>query len=513
MNTSIKSALCVLAICLLFSCTDESKKNVALQPLIPQPDNVTLDSGSFILKSGSKIYFDGNQEIKGSADYLSNLLNPATDFDFEVIQSGSIKNKHFNLRLSPDKSDLGDEGYELEITRKRVVLTAYRSAGIFRGIQTIRQLLPPSIEQQGQYNEGLALPVIAIQDTPKYSYRGAMLDVSRHFFDVDEVKRYIDFLTLYKMNRLHLHLADDQGWRIEIKSWPNLTAHGGSTEVGGGTGGFYTQEQYKEIVQYASDRYITIIPEIDMPGHTNAALASYPELNCDGKAPELYTGTRVGFSSLCVDKELTYEFIDDVIREVAALTPGPYIHIGGDESHATEKADYLKFVNRVQGIVRSHGKEMIGWDETAQANLTSTSVTQLWANKEFALQAISKGAKLIMSPASRTYMDLKYDSTTVLGLTWAGYIEVDHGYSWDPAQYMEGVNEDNILGIEAPLWSETVTNMDEIEYMVFPRMPGYAELGWSGSGEWEAYRKRLPGHGVRWEVMDIDFYRSPKVDW
>ena len=237
------------------------------------------------------------------------------------------------------------------------------------GIQTIRQLLPPQIESSEKTNSKWLIPSVILEDSPKYAYRGAMLDVARHFFEVDEVKQFIDYLAMYKMNHLHLHLADDQGWRIEIEAWPKLTSHGGKTEVGGGKGGFYTQEQYKEIVKYASNRFITIVPEIDMPGHTNAALSSYAELNCDGKATELYTGTKVGFSSLCTDKEITYTFIKDVLTELAALTPGPYLHIGGDESHATEKEDYLKFVNRVQGIVRETGKEMIGWDETASSQL------------------------------------------------------------------------------------------------------------------------------------------------
>ncbi len=206
---------------------------------------------------------------------------------------------------------------------------------------------------------------------PKYGYRGAMLDVARHFFTVDEVKKYIDLLAMYKINKLHLHLSDDQGWRIEIKSWPNLTNYGGSTEVGGGPGGFYTQEEYIELVSYAQERFITIIPEIDLPGHTNAALASYPELNCNGKSPDLYTGTEVGFSTLCANKEITFQFLDDVIREISEITPGPYFHIGGDESHVTKEEDYITFINRSQDMVLKYGKKVMGWDEIQNADLKS----------------------------------------------------------------------------------------------------------------------------------------------
>jgi len=258
------------------------------------------------------------------------------------------------LSLVDDK-ELGEEGYELNITEEMVELKANKPAGIFYGIQTIRQLLPARVESGNTEQGPWKLPTGTIRDYPVYGYRGAMLDVARHFFSVDEVKTYIDRLALYKMNVLHLHLSDDQGWRIEIKSWPKLTEFGGKTEVGGGIGGFYTQEEYKDIVKYAQDRFITIIPEIDMPGHTNAALASYPELNVPGKKAELYTGVEVGFSTLDTHKELTYKFVNDVFRELAAITPGPYIHIGGDESHSTPIEDYIPFVNRVQDIVISPG--------------------------------------------------------------------------------------------------------------------------------------------------------------
>jgi hexosaminidase len=342
-----------------------------------------------------------------------------------------------------------------------------------------------------------------------------MLDVARHFFGVDDVKNFIDQLAYYKMNVLHLHLSDDQGWRIEIKSWPNLTAHGGKTEVGGGEGGFYTQEQYAEIVKYAQDRYITIIPEIDMPGHTNAALASYPELNCDGKATELYTGIKVGFSTLCTNKEITYTFIDDVIGELAALTPGPYIHIGGDESHATKIEDYIPFINRVQDMVIAHGKQVLGWDEIALATLKPNTIVQYWAKAENATKGVEQGAKVLMSPAKNAYLDMQYDSLSTYGLHWAAYIEVDKGYNWDPANLEPTIKKENIIGIEAPLWSETVSNRKEAEYLIFPRLPGYAEIGWTPKElrNWDEYKMRLANHGERMKAMNISFYPSKLVNW
>jgi hexosaminidase len=252
-----------------------------------------------------------------------------------------------------------------------------------------------------------------------------------------------------------------------------------------------------------------------MPGHTNAALASYPELNCNGKATELYTGTKVGFSTLCTSKEITYKFIDDVVRELASLTPGPYIHIGGDESHATKIEDYIPFINRVQDIVLKHGKKVIGWDEIALTTLRPEATAQHWANVKNAKLAVGQGAKILMSPATKAYVDMKYDSTTTLGLHWAAYIEVDSAYNWDPAKLVPGIGKDNILGVEAALWSETVTKMADIEYLVFPRLPGYAEIGWTPSEarSWDEYKVRLAKHGERFKAMGINFYKSPRVPW
>ena len=359
------------------------------------------------------------------------------------------------------------------------------------------------------------LPAGTIRDYPEYSFRGVMLDVARHFFQVADVKRYIDLIAGYKMNVMHLHLADDQGWRIEIKKWPNLTTIGGSTQVGGAKGGFYTQEEYKDIVKYAAERYIMIIPEIDMPGHTNAALASYPELNCNGVATKLYTGTEVGFSTLCTDKALTYQFITDVMGELASITPGPYLHIGGDESHVTKLEDYIPFVNKVQEIVAKTGKKVIGWDEIALSTLQPNTFVQYWAKAYNAQRGVKQGAKVIMSPGANAYLDMQYDTSTKLGLHWAGYIEVDKGYSWDPATLVPGIGKENILGVIAPLWSETITNMKEIEYMVFPRLPGYAEIGWSSPAgrSWSEYKVRLGIQGERFKAMDINYYPSKLVTW
>ena len=434
----------------------------------------------------------------------------------KVISDGSKPGRgDIFLSLSQGDTVLGDEGYELEVTSKLLKITASKPAGLFYGVQTVRQLLPASVEMTTPQEGPWEIPTGTIRDYPVYSYRGAMRDVARHFFPAEDIKIFIDQMAAYKMNVLHLHLSDDQGWRIEISSWPNLAIHGGSTQVGGGEGGYYTREQYADIVKYAAERYVTIIPEIDMPGHTNAALASYPELNINRKATELYTGIKVGFSTLDTKSETTYKFVDDVFGELAELTPGPYLHIGGDESHSTKLEDYIPFVNRVQDIVAAHGKLVIGWDEIALSTLKPNTVVQYWARAENAIKGVSQGAKVLMSPAKYAYIDMKYDSTSIYGLNWAGYIEVDQGYNWDPASLVPEIKRENIIGIETPLWAETVSNREEAEYLLFPRLLGYAEIGWTPAGQrsWDDYRVRLASQGARMEAMGISFYRSVKVDW
>lgn len=513
----LSAIMTILILSLSISCAKQEKSDLSSESIIPAPLTVIATGGYFTLGKNSDVYITGgSEELKLIGQYIADRLKPATGFDIEVkTADGNDIPGSIYLILTGDGKTVNDESYSIEITKKTVKLSAVSPAGIFMGIQTLRQLLPAKIELSEIQTGPWKIPTGTINDRPEFAYRGAMLDVSRHFFAVEDVRRFIDLISYYKMNYLHLHLSDDQGWRIEIKSWPNLTIHGGSTQVGGGKGGFYTQEQYSDIVKYAQQRYITIVPEIDMPGHTNAALASYAELNADGKARELYTGTKVGFSTLAARKEVTYKFIDDVVREIAALTPGQYFHIGGDESHSTKKDDYIYFIEKVQEIVKSHGKTVIGWDEIATTKMTEGAVAQFWDKAPNALKAVEQGRQVLYSPAKRAYLDMQYDAATKLGLHWAAYIEVDKAYNWDPVTLVPGIQKENILGIEAPLWSETITNMDEIEYMVFPRLPGIAEIGWTPSikRDWTEYKERLAVHGERFKAMGIDYYKSILVPW
>jgi len=484
--------------------------------VIPKPVAVTATGGTFTLAPTTQIYVEpAGDELIALGQALAEQLRPATGYALPVLAAaGARPAGQIYLTTAGGDQARGAEGYELKITPDAVELVAPQPAGLFYGIQTLRQLLPPAIESSTIQAGPWELPAGIIRDQPRFEWRGAMLDVARHFFGVADVKRYIDLLAYYKLNRLHLHLSDDQGWRIQIEAWPKLTTHGGSTEVGGGAGGYYTQADYAEIIAYARQRYIMIIPEIDMPGHTNAALASYAELNCDDVAPPLYTGIKVGFSTLCADKAITYTFIDDVIRELAAITPGPYIHIGGDEASATDHDDYIRFIERIQKIVQSHGKQMIGWEEVSQTTLLPSSVVQYWHNPIVG-QAASQGAKVIISPANRVYLDMKYDAATALGLNWAGYVDVHRSYAWDPATAVADLSEGDILGVEAPIWSETLETMQDVEFMAFPRLPGCAEIGWSPmqARDWEEYRLRLGAHGPRLAALGVNFHRAESIPW
>lgn len=451
----------------------------------------------------------------GIGQYLADRLKPSTGYEMSVLAtSGAPASGNIYLTTVDGDPALGEEGYELAITPDMVTLGACQPAGLFRGIQTIRQLLPPQIASSTVQPGPWKIAAGMIRDYPRFVWRGTMLDVARHFFSVEDVKRYIDLLAYYKINRFHMHLSDDQGWRIAIHTWPNLATHGGSTQVGGGRGGYYTQAEYSNIVTYAQRRYIMVVPEIDMPGHTHAALASYAELNCNGVAPALYTGTDVGFSSLDTGREKTWAFVDDVIGEMAALTPGPYLHIGGDEASATSAADYVHFIGRIQAIVNAHGKQMVGWEEIAQGKLLATTVAQHW-HSDLARQAVQQGARIIMSPASTAYLDIKYNAATPLGLSWPGYIDVQTAYNWDPATQVVGVSEGDVLGVEAPLWSETLQTLDDIEFMAFPRLIGLAEIGWSPAAgkSWDEYQVCLGAHGPRLTALGVNFYRSALVPW
>ncbi|MDG4789184.1 beta-N-acetylhexosaminidase [Micromonospora sp. WMMD1102] len=510
-----------------------------LTDVLPAPARVEPAAGvEFILTPGTTIRTSPGPEAGAVGRQLAELLRRPTGYPLPVVTAGrsdppgGITLLLTGDRTAPDRSGrpragggspedyrlLETEGYRLEISAAGVVVRAGTAAGLFYGVQTLRQLLPAKIESARRQPGPWAIPGGTIDDRPRFGYRGAMLDVARHFFAVPHVLRFVDHLARYKLNHLHLHLTDDQGWRIAVDSWPRLASVGGATEVDGGPGGYYTKEQYAEIVAYAAARHVTVVPEIDLPGHTNAALNAYGELAPDSVAPPEYTGTDVGFSAVAVDNERTYRFVDDVLGEIAALTPGRYLHIGGDEAFTLDRAAYTRFMNRVQRIVTGHGKRVLGWHQLAVAEPSAGRVVQYWGTTDedpTVAAAVRDGAKLLLSPGNRSYLDMKYSSTTPLGKDWAGLVEVRDAYDWDPGNYLAGVPAEAVLGVEAPLWTETIRSVADIEFMTFPRLPAIAELGWSPAEmlDWADFRLRLAGQGLRWSTAGITFHRSPNVPW
>ena len=429
------------------------------------------------------------------------------------------------------------EGYRLRVAPERATIDAADEAGLFYATQTLRQLLTDG-------GDGWEIPAVEIDDAPRFAHRGLMLDVARHFFDVDVVERLIDRAAALKLNILHLHLSDDQGWRLALTSRPELAARGSSTSVGGGAGGHYSRADYRRIVAYAAARHITVVPEFDTPGHTHAVGLAYPELATapvltdevletvaafGGGVPtagEPYTGFAVGFSSLRIRDEATSAFLADVFGELAELTPGPYLHIGGDEALGTSPEDYAAFVTHATEIVAALGKIPVTWHEAGVVGTLATgTVGQYWGfvtpveGMDAAARAfVARGGRLILSPADAVYLDMKVDADTPLGLTWAnGPTSLARSYAWEPTAIIDGVGEADILGVEAALWTETIATEAGIEAMVFPRLAAAAEIAWSPASApertWDSFRARLAVHAEAWQQSGLRFTRTPGVEW
>ena len=486
--------------------THEVTRTVGWTDVLPAPVSAVASGATFTLAEGAPIVANSDAAAP-IGEYLSRLLGHGT----AVRRAASPAAGGIAVLLDPAAPE-GPEAYQLDVDADGVTIRARTAVGLFWGVQTLRQLLPAG-------GGAIAIPGGRIVDRPRLPYRGVMLDVARHFFSVADVERLIDLSTMYKVNYLHLHITDDQGWRIAVDNWPRLATEGGRSHVDGGAGGYYTKDDYRAIVEYAAARFVTVVPEVDLPGHVNAALASYPELNCDGKAPAPYTGINVGFSALCVDDPDTDRFLNDVLGELAAITPGPYLHIGGDEATAMTPEAYAKVVTRAQAIVSAHGKTLVGWHQVAGVSLAKDAVLEFWDRSSYAgpdvVNAVAAGHKVILAPANRAYLDQKYDENTRIGLSWAGPTSVQAAYDWDPATVLSNVKEASVLGVEGALWTETVTTMADIEYLLFPRLAAVAEIGWSPASthDWAGFSARLGAQAPRWTALDVHFARTGDVPW
>ncbi len=431
------------------------------------------------------------------------------------------------------------ESYRIDADADGVAVVGADAAGLFYGVQTLGQLVTAD-------GDGWIIPAVRISDAPRFSYRGVMLDVARHFHGVDTVRSYIDRAASLKFNVLHLHLTDDQGWRLEIAGRPLLTERAAATSVGGDPGGFFTQDEYRDIVDHAAARHMTVVPEIDMPGHTHAVSLAYPELSeqpvlsdhirqvardYGGDLPVngvAYDGMAVGFSSLRICDEATYDFLADVLGEVAALTPGPYLHVGGDEALGTPPEDFAVFMARATQLVVDLGKTPVTWHEAGAATgLAASTIGQYWGfvtpeggMDEKTRRFVANGAQVILSPADAVYLDMKFDTESPLGLTWArGVTSAQRAYEWEPTGVIAGIGEEDILGVEAPLWTETARSLADIDALAFPRIAAAAEAAWSpaaGSSAqrtWASFRERVGALAPLWTASGIGFTPLPEIAW
>ncbi|MBO9627499.1 MAG: beta-N-acetylhexosaminidase [Microbacterium sp.] len=493
-------------------------------PLVPVPVSVTAGEGRMPVTTATRVSGD-----TAATTQMIDAIQRRTGIRTERVDGDA------DITLRIDPAVAAAEGYTLSIGDSATIIGA-DEAGLFYGVQTLLQLLRE--DEDGTW--GLLRAEIA--DAPRFSRRGVMLDVARHFFGVDDVKRYIDSTSALKFNHLHLHLSDDQGWRVQIDSWPLLTDRASVSSVTPGEGGFYTKDDYREIVEHAASRHMIVIPEIDLPGHTHAIGVAYPDLveepvvSDDNRAQaeslgqplpvrgEIYHGWAVGHSSVRIHEERTYDFVRDVVRELAEMTPGPYIHVGGDESLGTPQADFDLFAARATQIVVDAGKIPVAWHEMGSAaDIAEGTVGQYWGNTtprgthaEEAAHFVERGGALIMSASNVAYLDMKYTPDYPLGLDWAAIIDVQTAYQWEPTAVLD-VPDSAILGIETPLWSETTRTYADVEKLVFPRAAAQAEVAWSPKDTadrvWESFRVRLGALAPLWKAEGVTFHASDEVPW
>ncbi|MBQ9556797.1 MAG: beta-N-acetylhexosaminidase [Muribaculaceae bacterium] len=520
-----------LIFCLLLatiSVTAMAQGNRADYRVVPLPDRIDgIKDGDFKLTSDCVIDYPlGNRDMERNAAMLSDYIEELTDIHLSTRPVNSANNNKGCITLSLDSRVKSDEGYRITVTSRAVEIAGKTPAGVFYGIQTLRKSIPVGKTDQ------VLLPAAQVASTPRFGYRGMHLDCVRHFFGVETVKRYLDIMTLHGMNRLHWHLTDDQGWRIEIKKYPRLAEVGGwrnGTTLGHNSpvndgiryGGYYTQEEIKEIVRYAADRYITIIPEIDMPGHMVAALTAYPELGCTGGPYEVWSLWGVTDDILCAGNDQTLQFVNDVLDEVMQLFPGTYIHIGGDESprvrwqecprcqqrimdlglktSGQQSAEALLqgwFTTQVQQYLNTHGRRVIGWDELLGCDVDATATIMSWRGSEPGAQGAMQGHDVIMTPVDPLYFDYYQTSKTWNEPTaFGGCNTLKKVYDFDPvAPDLPADKRHHILGAQANVWTEYITCEPQIQYQILPRMAALAEVQWLEPVDknYQDFKARLP---------------------
>ena len=512
--------------------------------IIPQPAAMTVGKGSFTITPKTKIVFAGSG-LENAADFLNAYLKQFYGF---TLQTSTDSKYDHNIVLNYDKMEYPIPGaYNMDVTKKHVYIGGDNATGVFYGVQSLIQLLP--VQKSSQ----LKIKEVSIQDKPRFAYRGLHLDVGRHFFPVAFIKQYIDYIALHKMNTFHWHLTEDQGWRIEIKKYPKLTEVGGFRNgtiidryPGKGNdgiryGGYYTQEEIKEVVAYAAARHITVVPEIELPGHSSAAIAAYPELSCFPNentkvAPKTsWSGPTTGkqvqqawgvFEDVFCPSEFTFNFLQDVLDEVMALFPSTYIHIGGDEcpKEAWKRSAFCQelirekglkdehglqsyFIQRIEKYLNSKGRQIIGWDEILEGGLAPNATVMSWRGEAGGIEAAKQNHNVIMTPGGWCYFDHSQnkpeDSVTI-----GGYTPVNKVYSYEPVpKELTGDKAKYVLGAQANVWTEYMKNTNKIEYMIFPRLSALSEVLWSPKEQrnWSSFEKRLGTQQKRYQLWGSNY--------
>ncbi len=532
--------LSILAVMISLSSCKKAKKEGGTS-IIPTPTFEQLHNGVFNLTVDTKIVCGDREDILPVAKYLAESLGRHLSFQ-PAVEVGSVDDRdHHAIALFIDNTcaDLNDEGYCLQVRRKGIELHANTPKGLFYGVQSLFQMFPPAY-YRGEITDHMDIQGVQVKDEPRFAYRGMHLDVCRHMFPVEFIKEYIDLLAMYKFNTFHWHLTEDQGWRIEIKQYPKLTeigAYRDSTAVGHGGvrplkydgqpyGGYYTQDEVREIVAYAQQRMITIIPEIEMPGHSLAALAAYPELACtDGP---FKVGTAWGvFEDIYCPKEETFTFLENVLTEVMDLFPGTYIHIGGDEAPKERwkesafcqqlmKDQGLKdehelqsyFIHRIEKFVNSKGRKIIGWDEILEGGLSPNATVMSWRGTEGGMAAARQGHDAIMTPGSHCYFDHYQADPDFQPLAIGGFTTLKKVFDYEPVpSELTPEEAQHILGAQANVWTEYIATPEHVEYMILPRMAALSEVVWAGPSQkdWSDFQRRIADHQLLYQAMELNY--------
>lgn len=544
-------ALAALALILTAAGCSRKEENMPERySLIPKPAELVMARGSFIIDNKTELKVSPlNHQTKSVAEFLAGIIRNSASVPLPVSEGSKDSGNSIVLVIDTAVSE-NSGGYILSVTGRSIFLKSPSAEGLFRGIQTIRQLLPPQVESEGGLTgeAAAAVPACYITDAPRFSYRGLHLDVCRHFFTVDEVKRYLDIMALHKFNVFHWHLTDDQGWRIEIKKYPGLTVtgsqrketligHGGRppfTFDGTPHGGYYTQEQAREIVKYAADRYITVIPEIEMPGHAVAAIASYPWLSCTGNKLDVQTRWGVFDDVFCAGKDTVFAFLEDVLDEVIEIFTSEYIHVGGDECPKVRwencsacqkriKDEGLKdehelqswFITRMEKYLNAHGRQIIGWDEILEGGLAPEATVMSWRGVNGGIEAARLGHDAIMTPTGFAYLDYYQSEPAGEPLSIGGYVPLEKVYSFEPVPAELTPDEQkHILGFQGNVWTEYIATISHLEYMAFPRAFAIAETGWTPAlkKDFEEFLSRLEVQKQRYDLMKINYFRGEYRD-